>query len=138
MAEQALTSTQEGQRRMKMGPETPETMLLEIGAGMVVVGTALITVGIVAALLVRRQYGVVVPLGFILAAVALLVWWEPVARVLVSFPLLVIGYTWLFAWWRASKPGHGRLPFQRHQSRSGVPVVWGTQGVAQPGRDGEA
>jgi hypothetical protein len=35
--------------------------------------------------------------------VALLLWWEPLVRVVVSFALLLIGYTWLFAWWRASQ-----------------------------------
>ena len=38
-----------------------------------------------------------------LAAVALLLWWEPLVRVVVSFALQLIGYTWLFAWWRASQ-----------------------------------
>ncbi len=122
---------------MGRGPETPETLLLEIGAGVVIGGTALITVGVVGALLFRRQYGVVLPLGLILAAVALLVWWTPLARVLVSFLLLVIGYTWLFAWWSAIQQWSGQVPSHRHQSRPGVPVVWSTQGVAKPERDVE-
>jgi predicted MFS family arabinose efflux permease len=88
---------------MGMGLETTETSILEIGAGVLVLGMALITGGVVGALLVRRKYGAVLPLGLILAAVALLLWWEPVTRVVVSFPLLLIGYTWLIAWWRASQ-----------------------------------
>lgn len=113
VAERAGDSTQHGRSqkgRMLMGLETRETIILEIGASLLALGTALITVGLVGALLVRRQYGAVFPLGLILLAVALLLWWEPLARVLVSFLLLVIGYTWLCSWCRASQQGRDQVP----------------------------
>jgi hypothetical protein len=47
--------------------------------------------------------------------VALLLWWEPLVRVVASFALLLIGYTWLFAWWRASQQRSDRVFF--HHSR---------------------
>ena len=96
-----------------MGLETTETIILESGAGVLVLGIALITGGVVGALLVRRQYGAVFPLGLMLAAVALLLWWEPLVRLVVSFPLLLIGYTWLFAWWKATQPGDDRRSFHQ-------------------------
>lgn len=95
---------------MGMGLETTETMILEIGGSLLALGMALITGWLVGVLLARHQYGVVFPLGLILAAVALLLWWEPLVRVVVSFSLLLIGYLWLFAWWRASQQGGGWLP----------------------------
>jgi|GEM_PF-5549676 len=98
-----------------MGLETTETIILETGGSLLALGMALITGGVVGALLVRRQYGAVFPFGLILAAVALLLWWEPLIRVVASFSLLVIGYTWLLAWWRVSYQGRAR-PLS-HQSR---------------------
>jgi hypothetical protein len=95
--------------------ESTETIILEIGAGVLWLGMALITGGVVAVLVARRQYGVVFPLSLLLAAVALLLWWEPLVRIVVSFPLLLIGYTWLFAWWRASQQERDQWPF--HQAR---------------------
>lgn len=90
-----------------MGLETLETLILEIGVGALALGMALITGGVVGVLVARRQYGAILPLSLVLAAVALLLWWEPLVRVVVSFALLLIGYTWLFAWWRASQQGSG-------------------------------
>lgn len=98
-----------------MGPETTETIILEIGGSLLMVGLALITGGVVGALLARRQYGAVFPLGLILAAMALLLWWEPLVRVVASFALLLIGYTWLFAWWRVSQQRNVQVP--SHPSR---------------------
>jgi hypothetical protein len=88
---------------MSIGLMSAEPIILEIGAGILGLGMVLITGGLVGILVARRQYGAVFPLGLILAAVALLLWWEPLIRVVVSFPLLLIGYTWLFAWCRASQ-----------------------------------
>ena len=102
---------------MGWGSETAETTILEIGAGMLVLGLAFITGGLVGALLLRRQYGAVLPLGLILAAVALLLWWAPVIRVVVSFPLLLLGYAWLLAWWRGSQQEHAQVLSHRWRSR---------------------
>jgi hypothetical protein len=105
---------------MGTGPETPDTIILETGVGLLALGLVLITGGVVGALLARRQYGAVFPLSLMLAAVALLLWWEPLVRVVASFALLLIGYTWLFAWWRASQQGRGQVPFhQSHFAREG-------------------
>lgn len=93
-----------------MNLESTETIILEIGAGILMLGVVCITGGVVGALLARRQYGAVFPLALMLVAVALLLWWEPLVRVVVSFPLLLIGYTWLFAWWRASQQRSDRWP----------------------------
>ena len=98
---------------MGMGPERTYTLILEIGGGVVGLGIALITGGMVGVLLVRRQYGALVPLGLVLAAVALLLWWQPVIRVELSFALLLIGYTWLVAWWRATLQGSDRHRFDQ-------------------------
>lgn len=88
---------------MGMGLETTETMILEIGGIILALGLVLITGGVVGVLLARRQYGAVFPLVLILMAMALLLWWEPLIRVWVSFFLLLIGYTWLLVWWRVSQ-----------------------------------
>ena len=98
-----------------MGPETLETIILEIGCSILALGMALITGWLFGALLARRQYGAVFPFGLILAAVALLLWWEPLVRIGASFSLLLIGYTWLFAWLRASQQESDQVP--SHQSR---------------------
>ena len=90
---------------MGLGPQTTENVILEIGVSLLALGLALITGWLVGGLVAKRQYGAMVPLGLLLAAVALLLWWEPLIRVVVSFSLLLIGYTWLFAWWRASRQG---------------------------------
>jgi hypothetical protein len=108
---------------MGRGPETTETILLAIGGSLLVLGLVLITGWVVGALVARRQYGVVMPLGLLLAAVALLLWWDPLVRLVVSFALLLIGYTWLFAWWRATQPRLDWAPspqsrFARGGSRS--------------------
>ena len=125
-----------------MGPKTIETIILESGAGILMLGLALITGGVVGALLARRKSGAVFPLSLVLAAVALLLWWEPLARVVVSFALLLIGYTWLIAWWRASQQERDWLPSHRLLSNHsdaappggstwrgtpGVQVAWATQ-----------
>jgi hypothetical protein len=112
-------TAQKGRRRMGMGLETTETIILESGTSLLALGLALLTGGIVGALLARRQYGAVLPLGLVLAAVALLLWGGPLARVLISFLLLVIGYTWLFAWWRASQQGRDQAPSQQSRLASG-------------------
>jgi hypothetical protein len=106
-------AVQKGRRQMGMGSETLETIILESGAGILMLGMALITGWIVGVLLARRTYGAVVPLSLVLAAVALLLWWEPLVRVVVSFALLLIGYTWLIAWWRASQQERDWLPSQQ-------------------------
>lgn len=102
-----------------MGLETTETIILESGTSLLALGLALLTGGIVGALLVRRQYGAVLPLGLLLAAVALLLWGGPLARVLVSFLLLLISYTWLLAWWRASQQGRDQAPSQQSRLARG-------------------
>lgn len=105
-AEPAGASAQKG--RMLVGLETCETIILESGASLRALGLGLITVGLVGALLVRRQYGAVFPLGLILAAGALLLWWEPLARAVASFSLLLIGYTWGIAT-HTAKNSHWRF-----------------------------
>ena len=124
---------------MGMGLETTETMILEIGGSLLALGMALITGWLVGGLLTRHQYGVVFPLGLILAAVALLLWWEPLVRVVVSFSLLLIGYLWLFAWWRASHQGNALVPslqsrFAREEDRFSGSMIGALAGGRGHGR----
>lgn len=104
---------------MGMGPEATETIILGIGGSLLGLGVVFITGRMVGSLLARRQYGAVFPLGLILAAVALLLWWEPLMRIVASFSLLLIGYTWLFAWWRTSQQGSDWWPSHRFRSARG-------------------
>ena len=59
-----------------MGLETTETIILESGTSLLALGLALLTGGVVGALVARRQDGAVLPLCLLLAAVALLPWGE--------------------------------------------------------------
>jgi hypothetical protein len=128
-------SVQKEQRRMGIGLETLDTFILEMGGSFLALGLVLLTGGVVGALLVRRQYGAVLPLSLLLAAVALLLWGGPAARVLVSFLLLLIGYTWLLAWWRACQQRRDRVSFHRPRSRKGdaAPASGGGTCRGKPG-----
>lgn len=136
---------------MKMGLETTDSRLLELGTGVLAFGMTLITGWLVGVLLVRRQSGAVFPLGLLLAAVALLVWWDTSVRVVVSFLLLVIGYTRLFSLQRASQQRSDWLSSQLRRSRQGgaaprlvgmfpgmpgVTIAWRTSRDANPGGKG--
>ena len=83
---------------MGMGPESTETIIVEIGGILLALGMALIMRGMVGALVAQRQYG---------AASYWRLWRfagvERLIRLVASFSLLLIGYTWLMAWWRASQ-----------------------------------
>lgn len=136
-----------------MGLETTDSRLLELEAGVVAFGMALITGWLVGVLLVQCKSGAVFPLGLLLAAVTLLVWWDTSVRVVVSFLLLMIGYTWLFSLQRASQQRSDWLPSHQRRSRQGgaapslvgtfpgtpgVIIAWRTWRDTKPGGEGAA